>query len=322
MGVVGRLDQYASMLATEFDETTANTPSITGLGTYYASEFNENVGITTALDANIFPPYDLVYDDFGGTLFGAGQGRYMRQNTDKSVIVYNEIDEISDFRDIVRSGLVLDLDAGMNASYVGSGTNWTDLSPYGNNGTLTNGPTYSSANGGSLVFDGTNDYASIAHSDSLSLPTALTLSIWFYSGTAPENIAYLKGRTDADNYNPYLTFSGVYGWTGPNGRAFYTPSAGFIQNNTWYNLVVSHTSGNTPNVYRNGVLSTSYTFTEGDGTRALGTNTNQVGINADIPRGTIGSFNGRVASIQLYNRALTAAEISQNYNALRNRYGL
>jgi hypothetical protein len=99
MGVVGRLDQYASMLATEFDETTANNPSITGLGTYYASEFSENVGITTALDANIFPPYDIVYDEFGGTLFGVGQGRYMRQNTDKSVIVYNEIDEITMFND-------------------------------------------------------------------------------------------------------------------------------------------------------------------------------------------------------------------------------
>ena len=97
MPIVGRLDQYASMLAYEFDETTANGPSITGLGTYYASEFSENVGITTALDANAFPPYDLVYDEFGGTLFGAGQGRYMRQNTDKSVIVYNEIDEITSF---------------------------------------------------------------------------------------------------------------------------------------------------------------------------------------------------------------------------------
>jgi hypothetical protein len=221
---------------------------------------------------------------------------------------------------IITNGLVLCLDAANSKSYPGSGTTWTDLSGTGNTGTLENGPTFDSANGGSIAFDGSDDYASIAHSDSLSLPTALTLSIWFYSGTAPGNIAYLKGRTDADNYNPYLTFSGLYGWTGPNGRAFYTPSAGFIQNNTWYNLVVSHTSGNTPNVYRNGVLSTSYTFTEGDGTRALGTNTNQVGINADIPRGTIESFNGRVASIQLYNRALSATEITQNYNALKSRY--
>lgn len=95
MPVVGRLDQYASMLAGEFDEITGGNVRISGLSTYYASEFSENVGIGTTLVANVFPPYDLVYDDFGGTLFGAGQGRYMRQNTDKSVIVYNEIDEIT-----------------------------------------------------------------------------------------------------------------------------------------------------------------------------------------------------------------------------------
>ena len=95
MDVVGRLDQYASMLATEFNEITANNLSITGFGTYYASEFSENVGIGTTLFANVFPPYDIVYDEFGGTLFGPGQGRYMRQNTDKSVIVYNEIDEVT-----------------------------------------------------------------------------------------------------------------------------------------------------------------------------------------------------------------------------------
>ena len=75
---------------------TTNT-NITGLGTYYSSGFDENVGFTTFLTANISPPYDPVYDEFGGTLFGAGQGRYMRQNTDKSVIVYNEIDEVTSF---------------------------------------------------------------------------------------------------------------------------------------------------------------------------------------------------------------------------------
>jgi hypothetical protein len=74
--------------------STTNT-NITGLGTYYSSGFDENVGFTTFLSANVFPPYDPVYDEVGGTLFGAGQGRYMRQNTDKSVIVYNEIDEIT-----------------------------------------------------------------------------------------------------------------------------------------------------------------------------------------------------------------------------------
>ena len=95
MPIVGRLDQYASMLVWEFDETTANNVSVTGLGTYYASEFSENVGIATTISANVFPPYDPVYDEFAGVLYGPGQGTFMRQNTDKSVIVYNEIDEVT-----------------------------------------------------------------------------------------------------------------------------------------------------------------------------------------------------------------------------------
>jgi hypothetical protein len=94
MPIVGRLDQYASMLAVEFDETTANNPSISGVGTYYAAEFDENIGITS-ITANVFPPYDIVYDEFAGVSYGPGQGTFMRQNADKTVIVYNEIDEVT-----------------------------------------------------------------------------------------------------------------------------------------------------------------------------------------------------------------------------------
>jgi len=96
MPIVGRLDQYGSMLVTsQFDETTANNTSVTGLGTYYASEFSENVGIGTTITANVYDAYDSVSDEFAGTLYGPGKGTYMSQNTDKSVIVYNEIDEVS-----------------------------------------------------------------------------------------------------------------------------------------------------------------------------------------------------------------------------------
>lgn len=95
MAIIARLDQYASMLAGEFDEVTGGNLRISGLGTYFALEFSENVGIGTTLFANVFPPYDIVYDDFGGNLFGPGQGRYMRQYPDQTVIVYNEIDEVT-----------------------------------------------------------------------------------------------------------------------------------------------------------------------------------------------------------------------------------
>ena len=94
MTIIARLDQYASTLIADFDETTADDPRITGLGTYYAGEFVENVGVTT-LTANVFRPYDIISDEVAGVLYGSGQGTYMRQNTDKSVIVYNEIDEVT-----------------------------------------------------------------------------------------------------------------------------------------------------------------------------------------------------------------------------------
>jgi len=223
---------------------------------------------------------------------------------------------------IVKTGLVLRLDAGDIASYIGSGTTWTDLSGNNNNGTLVNGVGYSSANGGSLVFDGLNDYISINNSSTLNLSSGLTISIWFYSGTvSANNYLYLKGRTDFDNYNPLISTVGGYEWTGVNGRARYIPSAGFINNNTWYNLVVSHNSGNIPNIYLNSVLSTSHTFIEGVSNFALGTNTNPVGINADIPRGYIGNFNGQISSIFVYNRSLTAEEVQQNFNATKARFG-
>ena len=92
-------------VATDYTPTTTTTISrvlpattntnITGLGTYYSSEFSENVGIVTTNAANVFAAYDQISGEFADTLYGPGKGTYMRQNTDKSVIVYNEIDEIT-----------------------------------------------------------------------------------------------------------------------------------------------------------------------------------------------------------------------------------
>jgi hypothetical protein len=90
--------------------STTNT-NITGVGTYYSSGFDENVGFATFLSANISPPYEPIYDEFGGTLYGAGGGGYMRQNNDKSVIVYTEIDEITPIvTTIPTTGLQLNID--------------------------------------------------------------------------------------------------------------------------------------------------------------------------------------------------------------------
>jgi len=84
---------------------------------------------------------------------------------------------------VVTNGLVLALDAGISRSYSGIGTTWTDLSGNGKNATLINGPTYSSANGGSIVFDGSNDYAEISNASTLGGFTGdFSIEFWFKGG--------------------------------------------------------------------------------------------------------------------------------------------
>ena len=258
MGVVGRLDQYASMLAYEFDETTANNASITGLGTYYATEFNENIV------------------------------------------------------DIVRDGLVLNLDAGNLASYPGSGTTWTDLSGNNNTGTLTNGPTYSSANGGSIVFDGTNDYIQI--NQTLTTPFTITEFIRYtdqaktmntYMNTNPHTVLGISLNRFGGG-ELYVYIGNGSGWVGAPGII----SSSNMLVNTWYQVSFTSTgSGST--LYLNGnIVGTSIYSPSGWGsTYYLGS----------LDSG--GEYlKGNIANTQVYNRALSATEVSQNYNALKSRY--
>lgn len=330
---------YTPTTTTEISRVLASTTNtnITGLGTYYGSGFDENVGFTTFLSANISPPYDPVYDEFSGTLFGPGRGRYMRQNTDKSVIVYNEIDEVTDFygRSVVRDGLVLDIDAGISTSYSGIGTSWTDLGPISKNGTLTNGPTYSSTNGGSIVFDGTNDYASIPSPSPFSGTKLFTFEIWV-------NFTSITGNFGGTNKNAWL-FAGGTG-TGVGQAEFavrsanntsFTPNtidfsrggggttgslsinvSSLIFNGNWYQIVLVRSASNAQTVYLNGLSigtgNVSNSFSDGQ------TDFGSLHGNASFD----GYLNGRISNIKIYDRALTASEVQQNYNALRGRFGL
>ena len=86
---------------------------------------------------------------------------------------------------IVRSGLVLTLDAADRKSYAGSGTAWNDLSGNSINGTLTNGPTFSSVNGGSIVFDGIDDFISLGTPSALKFASgSFTVDMWFKTNNA------------------------------------------------------------------------------------------------------------------------------------------
>lgn len=100
---------------------------------------------------------------------------------------------------IVQSGLVLNLDAGVSDSYPGSGTTWSDLSGNANNGTLTNGPTYNSANGGSIVFDGVDDYGNFGTVFGNGFGS-ITVTSWIKPTTFPTtNFVFEKIVTACDN---------------------------------------------------------------------------------------------------------------------------
>jgi len=221
---------------------------------------------------------------------------------------------------IATNGLVLCLDAANVKSYPGSGTTWTDLSGNGNNGTLTNGPTYSSSNGGSIVFDGTNDTVDCGPVSQVgSSLTGLTVSAWINTNSASTR-CILENGTGYTTNTFYLfqensnnfTFA-LYGNTYDAVYSNYT-----YQLNTWYNLVGVWSSGNRVSMYTNGVQTNG---TRGGSvlTTVINGNTNLfVGARA----GNSYPFSGSISNVALYNRALSASEVKQNFNALRGRYGI
>ena len=223
---------------------------------------------------------------------------------------------------IVTSGLVLLLDAGDQASYPGSGTTWTDLSGNGNNGTLTSGPTYSSADGGSLVFDGTDDY--VIDSSTTNIPvgsSSRTIEFWVYP-KGDTNVFVVLGTGGVGSTQIYaVEFYNLSGTTylfsaAPTAGTNITISGAELPTLNVWNHIVFGNSGQNYFYYINGVLQKSGTFPA---------NLNTVGQKYLIGRRTDvvhNTMNANMARVSIYNIALSEAQITQNFNALRNRYGV
>ena len=221
---------------------------------------------------------------------------------------------------IVTDGLVLCLDAGNPKSYPGSGTTWTDLSGLGNTGTLVNGVGYSGGNLGSLSFDGVNDYVDLTSTIQFNT-SDFSISGWFRSNSGNSNFKQIwssgySGETPDIEIGLYSPINELYFYLRPPGARVNTTYS--VDDNTWRQFTIVKTSTQIL-LYVNGILenSTSGTFTS---------DVDSVGV---IPR--IGNglnninnrhFKGNIAQVSIYNRALSAAEIQQNYNALKSRFGL
>jgi hypothetical protein len=215
---------------------------------------------------------------------------------------------------VVTTGLQLYLDAGQAASYSGSGTTWTDLSGNGRNGTLTNGPTYSSADGGSIVFDGTDDFVQCSGSVTA---TAATFVSWIRrNGTQGQYDGILFSRgTNVTGMNFQVSNQLGYHWN--NAVNTYGWQSGLtIPDLTWCMVAVSVTS----------TAATAYLCQSSGITSAINTVSHTSTTLDDIKIGQedFGGrfFNGNIAIAQLYNTALSAEQVAQNFAADRARFGL
>lgn len=236
---------------------------------------------------------------------------------------------------IVTDGLVFYVDAGNEDSYPGSGTTWSDLVG-SNDGTLTNGPTYDSGNGGRIVFDGVNDSVEMGGSDTIaSSITEGSWSCWFKS-TQADSIGYLTSlKRTTDSESPSTLFSVILNrlntsLTVSNGRLMILArnSANSGWNTTtfengyndgeWYNVAATASSSSLT-LYVNG---SSVSVSSGDNSLpSITGNTRPFSIgHFDSGNNPTLSLNGSIANASFYNRALSASEVLQNYNALKNRF--
>jgi len=209
---------------------------------------------------------------------------------------------------IVTDGLVFCVDAANQRSYPKSGTTWSDLAG-SNNGTLTNGPTFDAGNGGSLVFDGSDDYVQLGQ-NSLNTAGPFTVDI-VAKYTAINGERNLVVLTNGSAYTQF----GIKGNEGRVWRSggspllvYSTPTVGQI---AIWSLVLNGSNG--VSVYINGSLDAS-----------VDSASVQSGTSNSFKLGTWGTgaqaYGGHIYSFKAYNRVLSADEIRQNYEATIGRY--
>lgn len=230
-----------------------------------------------------------------------------------------------DYEGTVTDGLVLNVDAGFTPSYPQGGTGWYDISGGGITGILTNGPTFNSSNNGSIVFDGSNDYVDFGNQNLGIDLIDKSFCAWVYLGAS---LANPTGIIDKD----FDTSPGVYGgwgfWVGSDRKLWWWNSSNAdirdngsstVGTNTWSHIAVTYNSSTkTAAFYINGSLNSSAS----NGAISEKSSGSQPLYISGIRAASQGIINGRVANIFAYNRILTAAEVLQNYNAQKSRYGL
>ena len=210
-------------------------------------------------------------------------------------------------------GLVFQLDAGNTRSYSGSGNTANGLVG-GIGGTLVNGVGFGATNSGYFNFDGTNDYINVPSITSIS--GDFSVLVWFRTSTSNGNTARLVdfdyingfwlGRSGGGG-NPINWGGGIKESSDPYG--IFLP----FTDNEWH-LISSVRSSTTHFIYKDNLIASTSNTVSGTALTS-----SQLFIGA-VPSGA--PFNGNIGQIQIYNRPLSATEIQQNFNAMRERYNI
>ena len=225
-----------------------------------------------------------------------------------------------DYENIVTDGLVLNLDAGFVGSYPTTASTWYDISGNDKNSTLTNGPTFNSANSGSIVFDGVDDYVLTPSLLNASLNPTESVFVWFNPAAAGQIVSELGQATINTGYhdsNIEVNSSGIFSfsvWHGSLTNKVVSSAKSF---NNWYHLGFTY-SGTTFIAYINGSSIGTTTFTRQPPTSLHYGLCSIDGTNM----GTSAYGSGKMGNFMFYNRALSASEVQQNFNAQKGRFGL
>ena len=220
---------------------------------------------------------------------------------------------------IVTTGLVMWLDAANRRSYSGSGTAWNDVSGTGNNGTLLNGVSYESTNNGTLVFNGTDQYSSVPQSATNNITSnQITFGSWCFPTISNKyQHMVVKNVSESRQYGMWLSqngtsqiFRNLYGVVAQTNVSIST-NWGV---NVW-NYIILVYNGSTIKIYLNG----NEVFSEA-ATGNIVTTSSNVNIGGEPSQAFF--FSGKISNAIIYNQALSASQVLQNFNAYRGRYGV
>ena len=220
-------------------------------------------------------------------------------------------------QDIVKDGLVLWLDANDKTSYPGSGTTWADLSTSNASGSLLNEPTFDTGNGGSIVFDGTNDY--VRTNIMTNLPSggeARTMTYWVNPAVTSSAVlqpVFGFGYNSGGGGRFFMGIIGNAGNIGIWGNTTNYYSTFSVSPNVWTQVTFVYIN-NYITAYKNGI-------SDGGASITLNTVANSQVQIGDAEANPYQRLNGKVSCGYIYNRALSASEITQNFNATKARFG-